>query len=694
MAQKSPPVRQLSFGGIVTEGGVTSRPPDSAVVCKDFRIMPDGDGKNFLRIRGGRESWIDGTTGSFKWIHEFRKAEFGGSVFHVVEHDGKWKRANLATQALSDIETIGTASNSNPNPGAVTNVKDKAFWTNGLGTTVGGESLPALSSWDGTQLRYVGLDPYMPSGSLTVNFTPSGGGTTKLETHLKFWVGLYNSATGHLSNGVEAGEVVNPDKETTYEGTLSISGLSNMNRSDHDAGELGELYYVVYATLDGGEVPYLLLNTAGTDIEQTQSASINLAIDANAVSGVNTQDVTKEMPTENFPPRPMRRIAYANGRIYGSLKAGGAGGTQNGFTHVVPLSEETAVVWSSAADDVEEREFVGVPEESWPLTNKKYTPNGEIPQIVAETDGNYGTVLVITYGGTFLLEETIPGVHIWRDISRTEGIWDLRTFVDTPYGAMWLTQKKEIVLLKPGDDRLTYLSRAYSSLFRSGGSANPTAAYMYDPANYIDRYQIWWGLNKCIIHDFAVGGQAYTYTNQAADSARTVQDAGGQAFHLIGIESKLYIHEVHPVTGVIPLTDEEAGGGTTEISGDWIGQWVNFGDSRLRKHLSHLSFTGDGDRSSALSGASPVTITWYKDFSNVTHVLEPEKEAQSDSDNAYGQRVSDGLGFWFKIRVQLAGHSTEGTYYLWQDDGELSPNVYGSVHQLFMTVGPESGNRA
>lgn len=650
--------------------------------------MPGG----WLRLRGGRKLWLDAGSGTFETIHEFRRSIVGGGIFHIVEHGGAWKRLNLAAfpATLTSLETIDTSYK--PEPGAIATVKDKVFWSNGKGIRAAG-GFPALSSWDGTTVRYVGLDAYAPTAPSS-NFEVNPSGATKILFHRRFAVGLYNQDTGHFGNAVDAGSITNPDRETTYIGNLSLSGLGNLTNVTHGATETAGLFYVFYATLDGGEVYGLILKKDGTGplTAAVGTSSITIDLDDNATFG-NTHivDTTQERPLENFPPRPMRLITYANGRVYGALMAGGSGSNKNNFSFVVPTKDETAMAWSASADDVQDREFVGEPTESFPLANKKHTPNGEVPILVAPPQGDLGSVLVITRTGTYFLEETLPGVHIWRKVSAVDGIHSVKTFAKTPYGYVWVTQNRELVLLPPNEDTLRYISKAYNSLFRDG--AINAADYLRNPAQYIDRYQVWLSDNTSVIHDFAVRrsdipefewGQAYKTTNQNVSISKTVLDAGGNIFHLLAIGSRLYCQEADPFTRIIPTTDEEASGVFTQINGEFIGQWLDFGDDEERKEFKYVDVLGDAAFSDQLD-TDPLAIYWYKDLDDAELPIgDLQKTSQSKTDKKYQGKVTEGNAFWIKLRITLQGHSLDpnATYYAWQAAGEKAPNVYGSILRL------------
>ena len=550
-----------------------------------------------------------------------------------------------------------------------------------------------MSSWDGTTVRYVGLDAYCPSGNPTPVFTP-GAGNNEIITSVTIYCGLYNATTGHFSNGWFCGTL-----DTPGTGTITVTGLAYLTAAYHNVTEQAELHRVFYATIDGGEVPYLILNATGTDVhmEDLGATSTNLSLTALAEQGF-ILDYTQEMPTQNFPPRPLRLACYSNGRVYGALMEGGSGTAYRDFQYTVATRELAAVVWSTTADDYYDRDFCGVPEEAWPLQNRKYTPNGEVPLILDQGPAQ-NQVLIITKTGTLLLNETADGLHTWDTRSDTDGILAPETYVRTPYGPMWVTQNKQIVRFNLATRSLEALSSDYNEILTWPGYApiGKCADYLRDPANQIDRYQVWRTDGSSVIHDFAIGGQAYEYTGDVYVTAKTVLDSYGQIHHLAA-NASIFTQEGNPYSRLIPTREQAADGSFGEVpEGDWIGQWVDFGDRSVRKEFREIEVVGDGDESLAL-GRSPVTLSWYGDFTADERIIELVKTAQDDSDMvAYSGKAKDGNRRLFKFRVRLAGHSADGFYEYSSAGGSLTgdlpPASYGSVFEMAVVQNPSGANR-
>lgn len=492
-------------------------------------------------------------------------------------------------------------------------------------------------------------------------------------------------------------------------GTISVAGLTNMKHVNHDVTEEGELKYVIYSTLDGGEVPYLVLLADGSGPLTVAIATSTVQLNLNAVDGTgHIVDVTQEMPRENFPPRPMQTMAYANGRLYGSLRAGGAGGATasenagNGepFSYVVSDRDLAAITFSAAADDVQDRDFVGVPEESWPLVNKKHTPNGEVP-IVTAAINELDDVLVITKNGTFILRETADLLHEWSNVSVVDGILDPESFIQTIYGPMWVTQHRQVVILEPGSTTLRPLSEDYAALLKDITSA--TADYLRDPNHQIDRYQVWIGGGKSVCHDFYIqqreGFPAWTTTNQSVDVARTLVTASGKTHHVMAIGANLYVQEANPLTGVVAISDSTGPTTADEITGTWVSQWTDYGDTELRKNLAHVDILGDTHHSNQLN-AQCLEVSFFADLDNEEfRISDPSVVPQGDIDLGATQlarfKVRDGNRRWYKYKLRLRGHSQEAgsLYFDFSGDGDLRPNYYGAIFRAMITISGIGENR-
>jgi hypothetical protein len=701
MAQQIPSLEQTQFGGVVTSGHPLQRPATSSTRCNNFRVMPG----NWLRLRSGRVTRLTGYN-SINRLHEVRLANGGNYVAHFFANDkgdgtSYWQNVivNQYSYWATYFEPISRSYGyTEPGFPAIANCRNRVMMYNGLGVR-GGQSYPALSQTFGDGgIRYVGLDCHCPSGPPNVSCVDSGSGTSHIVYSRDIYAGLYNSATGHFGNGIKIGIVASSNPGTTTRvTTVTATLLSRLTRAFHGqqtiidnhgaqlmySAESTEIFTVFYATVDGGSVPYLLVDLNGDPVK-TQAASMQLDLDSLVCS------TTQEMPRYNYPPRPMSSICYANGRVYGVPMPGGLGGGAD-FSYIWDDKQMAGVTWSAAADDSTDTDFLGIPEESWPLTNFKATPNGERPKHIAATED--GTrVLVVTQTGTFLLEETADGLHTWYTVSLTSGMWDARSFALTAYGLVWFTQRKQIVMLPHGSMTLQVLSSDYADLLKSPATKTP-GAYVLDPVNLVDRYQLWLGDGTSVCHDFLLG-QAYTTDGQNVTAAATLLDILLRPHHIMCIGGAAYTQEGQVDAGyAVPVADQQEDLSYQDFQADYIGQWVGFGEFRARKEISEWAITGDGGRSPELQD-SPLSVSWYGDLSSDPHPVTLKKLAQSDTDMAYLGKISAGSKRWWKGRIQLRSHYQDAgaTYVPATANGDLTPNVYGSIWESALTVNP-NGNR-
>lgn len=692
MAKSIEPVQFLQFGGVQTSGHPLRRPPNSAALCNNLRVMPGGS----LRLRGGTIIRYDSGSGQYLQFHQFQRADGTGNIECIAQWSGasrKWQRFTVSSPTFTpaDLETIDITHGITGNLQAITNVRNRVYFYNGKGTNSASVSTPALSSWDGTQLRYVGLETH---GSPTVAIV-LGAGFNTIVSQRTFYVGLYNSATGHMSNGVLAGTV-----STVGTGTITVSALNTLTKVSHNAGELAELFFVFYSTLDGGQTPYLIMDSTGlVPLTQAVSSSTkSLSVTASQTAGFII-DPTQEMPTQNYPPRPMAHIVFANGRVYGITEPGGVG-----TPYVFTARESPRAVFSAAADQIQGNDFVGLPEESWPLTNAKYTPTGDPPLYCAKGP-NETNVLYLTKKTSLLLEETADGLHEWVTISATEGIGKPESYAQTPYGSMWITQRAQLVLLRPGAPQLQVLSGAFQALIPNGTVGVPIyptcADYVSSPSHEIDRYQCWLSDGTSIVYDFAVGGQAYKFLAQDFTAAKTLDDANGLRYHVVG-KRYIWTHEVDPFTDQVPAMDETATSVWAEIDGTYIGQWMDFGDSSVRKEFTDLDVIGDGGAVTLPTPAvSALVFKVYSDLTSAADTPTVFKIDQSTTDHAYRGKITNTPKMWMKFYVKLIGHSADWYggvaqqrfYPIPTTDGDLAPSISGQVWQVRVTMNPTGGNR-
>jgi hypothetical protein len=698
------PLEQFRFRGIVTAGNPLARPKDSAEVCTNFRVMP-GD---WLRLRSGRK--YRGLVMNNGIVQQFRPFVGVGAtgldqqLAQVkIGSSPSWHWFSLMIYSLvpgpainqTEIEPIATAYDDGfalKNAAAATSLMDRPVVYNGLGVRDGVNSRPPLTAYYNSQAFYYGLDAYCPSGNPTASFA-SGGGFNELFTHARIYVGLYNSSSEHYGNGVYAGTI----ESTNGAGTISVSGLSALKYATHGAGETSSLWYVFYATIDGGDVPYLILNSTldGPHKVPVTQASASLSIATGTDNGW-VIDLAKEMPIDNFPPRPMRTLAYVNGRLYAAPMFGGSG-FDSDFSYMPRYRDYASVVWSAAASDARDTEFLGDPLQSWPLFNQAYTPSGDTPIALAPA-AEAASVLVITSTATFYLTEAADGIHEYTTISLIHGIRNPTTLRATQYGMVWVDQRNQFVLLKPGAREVTVLSDLYQSVI---GFALPTCAdYVVDPVNQVDRYQVWLDSGISVSHDFGIGGQCYTANNQDYTAAATVMESSGRKHHIVA-KTQIYTHEGQPEDGLVFAVDQRWDGAqivSDPYQGFYRLNWTDFGDPDQRKELPHLEITGDCRAVASLGSVPPIYVFWFSnldiDAQKLTSFVRSPQTVEKM--NTYRYKLAEPNHFWFKFAFLLNPHPADLVNNCFPpigQEGSLASNFYGSIVRAAYRVGV-SENRA
>lgn len=697
MSVQVKPLEQLEMRGVFTAGHPLQRPRNTAAVCQDFRVMPG----NYLRLRGGRMArWcIGGSNDLILQIAPFRRVDFPGSDSHLAQVKWasgvcEWHWFSLGTYVIlpsgspgtSFLETIATTYDSSfaaTGPVAVCNLDDRPVFYNGLGVRDGIRSRPPFTHALNGSARYFGLDAYCPGALPTCSFAAGAGynSVSNEDLGVRLYVGLYNSASEHYSNGVPVGSI----EATEGSGTISVNGLGGLSYAAHNVSEQSELFYVFYATIDGGAVPYLILNSTldGPFKVSVGSSSASLSIADETANGW-VLDLSKEMPIENFPPRPMRSIAYVNGRLYGSLMMSGSGAGVD--FHYTPTARElAAVVWCAAASDSQEKDFLGDPLQSWPFFNIAYTPSGDQPLVVAPAD-DATRVLVITSTSCFYLEEAADGIHEYTTISRIHGITKPSSLVASRHGTVWMDQRNQVVLLRPGSREVEVISATYQD--KLAGTVT-CADYVYDPSSEIDRYQVWFSGGTSVCHDFRTG-EAYTATNQDFTAARTVTDSFGRLHHMVA-KNGVYTQERQPSGGIITFDQTFTGVGQTavnqEISGIYVRNWDDFGDSDVRKEMPILDIIGDV---TPIEGVPPLAVDYWPDFARTLPSITAvgASVTQSATLSTFRYKLPRAMAFWYKVRFRLTGRSNELAYYPEPStEGDNAKNFYGSILRVLWRLG-------
>lgn len=743
--------QELQFGPLNLYGNPIRRPQNTASLCQDMRVMPGG----WLRLRSGRLARCN-FTNAYDVVRiepiAFAGALGSGTHFAQVVYGASDARAILLTisggtitAAESGIEQLCnqySAFASKMVPFA--QLPDQIVFGNGWGYHGSSlEPIPFLSSYDSAGvLRYFGLSirpdsqrsgaPGGPpgytyttgsgTGDLSLN-SATGQNSNQFGNTVKIYVGLYNATTGHYSNGWHIADI--PAAGT---GILRLNSIKAINYATHGTTETNELYYVFYATQEGGAVPYLILSSdLSSPYKVGVSASftyvyMNIAAIADGTTNGWVLDLTKEMPTKNYAPRQMSCIWFTNGRMYGIPyefydQSGSVdyyqfgGGTLAANDQMeITIKDQGSVCWSEAEGSSRRANFLGDPLQSWPYNNISPCPSGERP-IWGCAAPNGVDSMVWTATRLFLLKEQSDGLHEWDCIADTHGLFPTtgpKTVQRTNYGVCWVSQRKQVMLYEGGGkEGVRVLSKEYDSALKGKGKDPVCAAYFFDPINFVDRYEVFWGTGS-ICHDFHIGAWTSTQPHSVRASAMLTNTLGDTylviAAGTLNVKMGLYSVEGQPDQSLnVPLIDQlfaNASGGTTTNTelpeGYWANNWYDFGNSVERKEVLEIHLIGDGATSAQLTNAAPMQIELFTDFQAVaagagTILSSRAKEKQSSTDQLYVYRTSaNAHKRWFKFLLRMKSHSTEAGSNFFADpsfQGDYTSNFYGSIMTWLSTLG-------
>jgi hypothetical protein len=660
MADSKPPV-YIPLTGVVTQVN-PSAPLPAAVHCHNFRIMPSVDGSLWLRLFGGRKWRATFAGGLWKQFQEYRDPRVVGYLHHLMlKVTGtvvEWWSIVLETWGgtlILNINQLFGGSYCRTNPAPTCNTNEGIVLYNGLGLrheTSG--SYPPFSIYlvDVNQLMFLGLDCYVSDISVPpVVSTYVAGGVTIVNS-VSFYVGLFNTRTYHFSNVVYAG--------TLGPGTslgIQFNFLNGIHMNFHSAYEQGAQKFVFYATVDlqNAEVGYLMMDPANPTMPITQDITELSKQIPNYVL-----DVFKEAPVDNFPPRPMRWIAYVEGRIYGALLPGaGESPLMPDFSYVPPTHYLAGIVWSAAASDVSETFFLGAPEHAWPLDNFRATPNSEQP-IWGARSPEGRSLHVVTQTTNYIVYEDIDERHSFTEIPGRYGIYNLYTYCErTPHGSIWETQNGEIVVLNESG-AIDILSRPYQDKLR--GKVSRFATHTFDPPNMIDRYELFFDDGTEWVHDF-VTGQGYSADGDFT-GGKSLMDQGTKRYHMLG-NRDLFTAAGQPddPMGRELVRDDVVVGVTgtpTRRTGEYESHWMDFGDPSSIGNVAETHVHGD-----VRSGN--LTIHAWRDHqepldaTGIPNVMTSAIFSAANYMVAVGKALL-GSVFTLKLRIRLVADAVETHY--------------------------------
>lgn len=732
MGQSNKPL-PMPMLGLDLGGNPTERPWGSASVCDNFRVMPGG----WLRLRGGHKARM---AAGHQDIIQFMPAKINslsGYSQHLIHYETSAQHDVQLFDVTNWTSSIVEFCGSNISAGALIPYAIANEWVvygNGYGehnslfpsSAPVLNSVPYLSYWKpGQAARFFGLYPALDSAfgaALSITYTGTPAYNTWPAPGLDLYVGLYNTATGHYSNA----NVQVLGLTTTGTQKVTISGLQHIRAPWHTTAERDEIKLCFYATAIGGKVAHLILNAAGDGpyTAALGSTSVSLSVFSGDARGFLV-DTTKERPVNNFPPRQMRSMCFAGGRLFGILRPEGVSETKNAswynwnfinevgsvtwppFEYETKTSDLAGIVWSNAQGDLRAEFTTGDPLQCWPPINFSPTPSGERPLAIF-TAPNDIDVIVWTATQTYLVREQADGLMEWTSAAYF-GIkpQNLRTPARSQYGVLWVNNFNQVALLDNAL-RVRIISGRYDAVLRSATVS--CGAYFKDPLSAIDRYHIFYGSARALVHDFGTN-TAYTETRTTVTAATQVPDATGAEHMLIsakvtrtstpgGLGCDINSIEAQADQSYrIPTTDEYFdNAGTTKVAASIPDatletNWSDFGEFEVRKDIDDVSLVGDGELAASISQnalSGEVFFDYQEVVADSGHRIDFEPASQQASILNYVGRLKLSIrhALALKLRLVMKPHAsdTDGYYKFPSEEGGLARNFYGSIMRLALRI--------
>jgi hypothetical protein len=730
MGKQLQPATQFAFGGLYTADHPLKRIPGSASLCQNLTVMPG----NWLRLAGGRKARVQAiSTQQIIQLMPISITQQYGYRYNLVQLEDSFGAVKLIRLSINAgvftldesviVEALLATWDDVTSALAYAELPDSVVYKNGLGIRAaaasGTASFPAMSQWRPSattltgEVRYWGLYPVVEGGTPLAVFN-AGAGNNKVGTSLKIYVGLFNSATQHYSNGVSLGTLA-PSSGT---GTILAGGLNFVNYVTHSAAETAELYYVFYATLDGYDVPYLILNSTldgPFKVSVTDAgipAGISLSIEAGTDNGW-TLDATHRMPTKNYPPRAVASMCYVNGRIYYILSPfkNKSQAETTTVEYIYTERELASVGWSAADGDSKNQNFLGDPLESFDPNAASQVPSGQYPVTVFPApDGVSCGVFSPTH--TRLLRQQADGPHEWATVSDTHGIRtpnSNRMWCKTRHGTCWVTQNNQIAILRPGTESVEILSSDYDGTIPPGTFVS-CIGYQYDPLNNVDMVMVYYfsdSLQRCLCHDFGNGVTTTTEPYALVTCYANMTDGDGNVYRVIGAGDNVNKAGLYSIGGQpdhsfkLYTKNDVFTSATTQAfttselpNGYYISNWVDFGDPSRRFEIPFLDIVGDG----AVAPALLVPAVSAEFFTGFVGAVTPgagtqlafEKTKQELYDYVYRAKLLLRHHRWWKFGFTVRSHSADfGDYFSIPDfEGDLAfaSNFYGAIMAQMLTI--------
>lgn len=290
-----------------------------------------------------------------------------------------------------------------------------------------------------TQYR-VGIDP--PAAAPTIAFADdsdsvTGSGDAHIEAGIQFSYAYMNSVTGHVSKPSPISNRLEPSADSSSSSSFITGGSGEgINVPVVASTQDGVDKIVFFATEDGGDVPYLLIDSNADPVTAPNTTG-TVFFD---VSGLLYDTLTPETVYNDVPPLGAQFMFTWKDRVF-----------------LMNFIEGSDVTRSELVYSGFESTYMGQPGEAWPPLNRIGVPNkGEIIR------GGIGTqvgALILSDLDAYLIDgyptdktqgpeaSTTVTEHL-APLHWNIGTQSPRTIRNTPFGTVWLDQAKRLELWK------------------------------------------------------------------------------------------------------------------------------------------------------------------------------------------------------------------------------------------------------
>ena len=497
----------------------------------------------------------------------------------------------------------------------------------------------------------------IPNIQLNVTAGVPATRVTSAQPGYQLYACLYNPTTQHVGNRVAIGGRLAPIAPCT----IVTDHLPDLRTED------SELQILIGSTIDGGEVPYALMDGNGTWLS-VYPGTANTVLDGNY-----SLDFESELPSRNGVPPAMDRFC-----TIGDWVLGGTG--VDTYVHV-----------SGSAAAALNPVVLGRPEQSWAPDDVTMFPFREIPLNIQEL-GNDAVVFSNSHMARLVYAQ---GIWDWAD-TFPMGIAGRRAFTHSDQGPYWINYKKKLATI--GTSGPVEVSGEYERalLSKIGDTYMDDVTLMH--LHNVDKYQDQIVVKARdsngnpfeVIHDFNLAGQSTYELGQNANGERTYQAQGqttGQGYVRIysGVLSADYVmadcEDVNGFSrcyyggpdGNVYLGQEGWNDNGVEYSADYVGL-QNLGPDR--PSIFDICLWGDTDI------MNQQVFSWRTDLDGLGdwHATEPQQFPGEEHDMRYHHQFSSGDLHMFYYRFQLNSHSVDAPTFELNDLPHLPLEGYGKIY--------------